>query len=182
MSKLSRFALLATVCVVVGVVALATMGAFNFASAQPPAKDTAAEPAPPEGQTYTGAKKCSSCHFKQYTAWKKTKHATDAWDKVPEKYQADANCINCHSTGFGQETGFKDVAGTPNLKGTTCEACHGPGSQHEKICSKYKEVKKLSPEQDKEARDSIYKILPGNICARCHASQGHVEHPKYDKE
>lgn len=182
MSKLSQWAYVATVCALVGVGVLTAMGVFNSASAQPPIKDAAADPAPPEGQTYTGAKKCSSCHFKQYTAWKKSKHATDAWDKLPEKYQADPECINCHATGYGQETGFKDAASSPNLKGTSCEACHGPGSEHEKVCKKYKDVKKLSPEQDKEARDSIYRILPGNICSRCHTSQGHKEHPKYDKE
>ena len=182
MAKLSRFVLLAAASVAVGFVVFAVLGAFNSASAQPPVKEEAAEPAPPAGQTYTGAKKCSSCHFKQYTAWKKSKHATDAWDKLPAKYQEDKDCISCHSTGYGQESGFKKVDDTPNLKGTSCEACHGPGSEHEKVCKKYADVKKLSADQEKECRDSIYKILPGNVCARCHASVGHKEHPKYDKE
>ena len=181
MSKLSRFALMAA-STVVGFVVLAMVGVFNSVSAQPPATEQAAEPAPPEGQTYTGGKKCASCHFKQYTTWKKTKHATDAFAKLPEKYQADVNCINCHTTGYGQETGFKDIASTPNLAGTSCEACHGPGSEHDKIAKKFAEKKKLSADEEKVARDSIYKILPGNVCSRCHTSQGHKEHPKYDKE
>ena len=31
-------------------------------------------------------------------------------------------------------------------------------------------------------RGTIYKVMPQNVCIRCHASQGHKEHPKYDKE
>lgn len=148
---------------------------------QPPAVPAEAEPAPPAGQTYTGAKQCSSCHFKQYMAWKKSKHAKDAWDSVPEKYRADPECVKCHATGFGQATGFKDVASTPNLVGTSCEACHGPGSKHEEVCKKYANKKKLDPAEEKEARDSIYKVLPQSACVACHLVQGHKEHPKYDK-
>jgi hypothetical protein len=149
---------------------------------QPPEGPAAAEPAPPAGQTYTGFKKCSACHFKQYMAWKKTKHGKEAWESVPEKYRADPECVKCHATGFGQATGFKDAASTPTLVGTTCEACHGPGSKHEEICKKYENKKKLDPAEEKEARDSIYKVLPQNVCVSCHLVQGHKEHPKYDKQ
>jgi hypothetical protein len=152
-------------------------------NSQPPEpKDAVAEPAPPTGQTYTGAKRCSSCHFKQYMTWKKTKHAKEAWESMAAKYRTSAECLPCHATGYGEPTGFKDEASTPNLVGTTCEACHGPGSKHEEACKPYLNKKKLSPEEDKIARDSIYKILPRNVCASCHLAQGHKEHPKYDKE
>jgi hypothetical protein len=151
-------------------------------NSQPPEpKDAAAEPAPPAGQTYTGVKRCSSCHFKQYVSWKKTKHAKEAWESVTAKYRSSAECIVCHTTGYGEPTGFKDEASSSNLTGTTCEACHGPGSKHEEACKPYLNKKKLSPEEDKIARDSIYKVRPGNVCATCHLSQGHKEHPKYDK-
>jgi len=182
MSKLSRGlftgAFLAVICLAVA----AFMSTPTSAPAQPPATEQAAEPAAPEGQSYTGSKQCSSCHFKQYMSWKKSKHATDAFGKLAEKYKTDATCLPCHTTGYGQATGFKDAATTPNLAGTTCEACHGPGSEHEKICKEYANKKKLTAEEEKKARDSIYKILPGNVCSRCHASQGHKDHPKYDKE
>ena len=97
---------------------------------QPPAEPAGPAVTPPADQTYTGAKACTACHFKQSMAWKKTKHDTDAFAKLPAKYKADASCLICHSTGFGAATGFKDEASTPNLAGTTCEACHGPGSKH----------------------------------------------------
>lgn len=170
-----------------GVVVVSAFGlglALFFPLAQvqsQPAESATAEPAAPTGQSYTGAKQCSSCHFKQYMAWKKSKHAKDAWDAMPEKYRTDPECLKCHATGFGQATGFKDAASTPNLTGTSCEACHGPGSKHEEVCKKYANKKKLDPAEEKEARDSIYRVLPQNVCVSCHLVQGHKEHPKYDK-
>lgn len=179
MSKLSRGLLIGAVSVIACVVWIAL--ASNVCSQPPEVFTPAVEPAPPANQTYTGAKACSSCHFKQFMSWKKTKHATDAWGKITAKYQADPACLKCHATGYGQATGFKDIASSANLAGTTCEACHGPGSEHDKIAKKYANKKKLDPAEEKEARDSIYKVLPGNVCAGCHAAQGHKDHPKYDK-
>jgi len=150
---------------------------------QPPEpKDAVPEPAPPTGQTYTGVKKCSACHFKQYTSWKKTKHAKEAWESVPAKYRTSAECLPCHATGYGEPTGFKDEKSTPALIGTTCEACHGPGSKHDEACKPFLNKKKLEPAEEKIARDSIYKTPPRNLCEACHTSKGHKEHPKYDKQ
>lgn len=132
-----------------------------------------AEPPAPDGQTYTGAKECAACHFKQFMAWKKTKHAK-TFDLLPEQYQADPECVNCHSTGFGEPTGFKDIATTPALAGTGCETCHGPGSKHAEICQGFGK-EKLNEEQEKIARDSIWKMTPKNVCVACHATQGHQE-------
>ena len=112
--------------------------------------------------------------------WKKTKHAKEAWESVPAKYRTSAECLACHATGYGKPTGFKDEASTPNLMGTTCEACHGPGSKHEEACKPFLNKKTLRPAEEKIARDSIYKVLPRNVCVACHTSKGHKEHPKYD--
>ncbi len=182
MSTLSRGLFTGALVAAISLAVAAFMSSPVSAPAQPPPAGGAAEPAPPEGQTYTGVKACSSCHFKQYMSWKKTKHYTDSYAKVPKKYKTDATCLPCHSTGYGQPSGFKDEATTPNLTGTTCEACHGPGSEHEKVCKAYANKKKLAPDEEKKARDSIYMIVPGNVCERCHATQGHKEHPKYEKE
>jgi len=128
------------------------------------------EPAPPEGQTYTGVKRCASCHFEQYMSWKKTKHA-QAFDVLTPKYQKDEKCLKCHTTGLGEPTGYKD--GETALAGVTCENCHGPGSKHEEVSQPFAKVKKLTPEQEKLVRDSIWKILPKNVCIECHTVQGH---------
>ena len=101
--------------VTVGVVAIAvallyilwTLGSRPEAMAQ----DTSLKPLekPPEGQTYTGSKQCAACHFDQYLVWRKTKHAK-AFDILPAKYRDDANCLKCHTTGFGEPTGYKDAS------------------------------------------------------------------------
>ena len=146
---------------------------------QPPdSKDFAPEPAPPAGQTYIGVKRCLSCHPKQCATWQKTKHARKAWEIAPERKWVPAECFPCHATGYGQPTGFKDPESTPELGGVTCEACHGPGSNHEEICHPYIDKQKLDPAEEKIARDSIYKVPPRNVCAACHVGKiGHRSQP-----
>jgi hypothetical protein len=171
--------------VLVGLATVLTLTACGIlvqsVRSQPPAEPAGPAVSPPADQTYTGAKACSACHFKQYMSWKKTKHATDAFAKLPAKYKTDAACLICHSTGYGAASGFKDEASTATLAGTTCEACHGPGSAHAATAKKFAN-KKLSAEEETAVRGTIYKVLPQNVCMRCHATQVHKEHPKYDKE
>jgi hypothetical protein len=162
--------------------AFAVWGVMAQSSRSQPPAEPVAEVHPPADQTYVGSKACAPCHFKENTTWKKSKHATEAFSKLPAKYQADASCLTCHSTGYGAATGFKDVASTPTLAGTTCEACHGPGSKHVEVAKPLINVKKLSPEQDKLVRGTIYKVMPNNACIRCHTEQSHKPHPAYDKE
>jgi hypothetical protein len=183
MSKLSNAVFVGAVVSVFGLALMMVMSTPSSSSAQPPVAAGPPEPAPPADQTYVGAKRCSSCHLKEYQSWKKTKHFT-AFTDMSQKYQQDASCFPCHVTGYAAKGGY--AAGTAadvlqNLVGVTCEACHGPGSKHEEIAKPLLNVKKLSPEQDKAVRDSIWKVDPSNPCSRCHAAQGHKEHPKYEK-
>ena len=181
MGNWQRVALVGLVSMIVGLVWLATTR--NVQSQPPPEAYTT--PAVPQGQTYIGAKRCSACHFKQYSTWKKSKHGKDAWESVPTKYRGAPECLKCHVTAYGAASGY--AAGTApdvlqNLLGVTCEACHGPGSKHEALCKQYSSKTKLSPEEEKIAKDSIYKFLPQNVCVRCHLVQNHKDHPKYDKQ
>jgi len=131
---------------------------------------------PPENQEFTGAKRCASCHFDQYMSWRKTGHAK-AFDVLTPKYQTDEKCVKCHVTGLGAASGFKDIKTTPALAGVTCEVCHGPGSEHERVSQPFAKVKKLTPEQDKLVRGTIWRIVPQNVCVECHITQGHKESP-----
>ena len=135
-----------------------------------PVRGADAEPAPPEGQTYIGAKRCASCHFEPFMSWKKTGHAK-AFEVLTPKYQKDEKCLKCHTTALGEPTGYKD--GVKVLAGVTCETCHGPGSRHEEVAQPFTTVKNLPPEQEKLVRDSIWRIPPKNICIECHIVQGH---------
>ena len=130
------------------------------------------EPQPPADQQYIGVKKCAACHFDQFLKWRPTKHAK-SFEVLPAKHQADEKCLKCHTTGFGEPTGFKTVADV-DLKGTSCESCHGPGSKHADISKPFANMKP-TPEQEKLARDSIWKMLPKNVCVTCHVVQGHHE-------
>jgi hypothetical protein len=140
-------------------------GAAQLAAAVEP------EPAPPADQQYTGVKACAACHFEQFMSWKSSKHAK-VFDLLPAEYQADKACLPCHTTGFGAATGFTTAAASADLKGATCEVCHGPGSKHAEIAKQFAN-QKLSPEQEKAVRDSIWFVLPKNVCIECHKVQGH---------
>ncbi len=165
------------------VLTLTTCGILvQVVRSQPPAEPAGPAVTPPADQTYAGTKACTACHLKQWMAWKKTKHATDSFAKLPAKYKTDATCLPCHSTGYGAASGFKDETSTPNLAGTTCEACHGPGSKHVEVAKPFISKKTLTAEETASIRGTIYKVLPQNVCMRCHATQVHKEHPKYDKE
>jgi hypothetical protein len=133
----------------------------------------------PEGQSYIGTKKCAACHFNQYMAWRKTEHAK-AFDVLPKKYKEDGECLQCHTTGYDEPTGYKETS-SPDLVGTSCEACHGPGSKHGELATKFGK-KKLTEDEEKTVRGSIHKISPDNACITCHISKAHKKHPDYDKE
>ncbi|MDC0935998.1 cytochrome c family protein [Pirellulales bacterium] len=162
------------------------------------------EATPPKGQHYVGKNTCAACHFDKYRTWKHEKHAL-AFEILPIKYRQDPKCLICHTTGYGESTGYKDVT-TPQLAGITCESCHGPGSEHVKLAQelflgaeaevsleteqKIRNSIELflekqtgeSEEARKQAMDSIYRIRPGNACVQCHTTKAHQAHLYYDKE
>ena len=175
-SRRVRFSVLFIVGLVfLGSIAISALRSGSIALAQEPLKPLAE---PPEDQTYMGSKNCSSCHFDQYLSWRQTKHAK-AFDILPAKYRTDTSCLKCHTTGHGEPTGYKD-ASTAALVGTSCEACHGPGSKHAEISKQFANTK-LTPEQEAYVRSTTHKILPGNACIECHITRADKKHPPYDK-
>jgi mono/diheme cytochrome c family protein len=108
--------------------------------------------------------------------WKKDPHAK-AFETLTAKYQKDATCLKCHTTGYGEATGFKDATTTASLAGVTCESCHGPGSAHEAAAQPLANVKELTPAQEKAVRDSIWLVLPKNVCIECHVTKAHKDNP-----
>jgi len=133
-------------------------------------------------QQYTGVKRCAACHFDEFELWKTLPHAREAFPKLPAKYRDDPDCLKCHVTGYGQPTGFDSVKTTPMLAGITCEACHGPGSEHERIAKEFSHKKTLSPEEERLVLESTTRLVEG-ACIACHTtSGGHKPHPPYDEE
>jgi hypothetical protein len=74
---------------------------------------------------YMGDPSCLSCHQPQHENWKKTGHARAYQTLVREKRESDHTCLPCHTTGFGEVSGFADV-----LENVQCESCHGPRRGH----------------------------------------------------
>ncbi len=121
-----------------------------------------------EAHKYIGAKKCKMCHMKEYKVWEGLKMA-----KAHETLKAENNtrtkkdetqnpeCIKCHVTGFGKG-GYEIGKADPDLLGVQCEACHGPGSDYQKM-----EVMK-----DKEKAIAAGLIIPTEAaCKECHTPE-----------
>jgi hypothetical protein len=86
----------------------------------------------PERSGYGSAAWCARCHEDRMAAWAYDPHAK-AWDALVSRQATDdAECVQCHSTGYGQPGGFAEL--TPSnvrtFKAVQCEACHGPLAAH----------------------------------------------------
>jgi hypothetical protein len=127
---------------------------------------------PPVDQDYVGVHECAECHEKAFESWQKTGHA-HAFKVLTAKYEKDPKCLKCHTTGYGTPTGYKDES-TPDLKGITCESCHGPGSKHVEICESFGD-KELTEAEEDRAKHSIWEMLPKNVCVKCHTRMAHEE-------
>ena len=113
----------------------------------------------PKGAEYVGTNKCRLCHLKEHKTWKVTKHAKN-FDVLKGDEVKNPDCLACHTTGYGLPGGFVSVETTPGLKGTGCEGCHGPGSEHIKAA---KSTPKFPGENKK-----INKVPLNTCCVKCH--------------
>ena len=116
----------------------------------------------PAGAEYVGAATCQACHPKTFEKWSSTKHAAAyaGLQKPRRNREADAECVSCHVTGFGYNTGWVSAERTPFLKGNQCENCHGPSSLHnaEPDNLAYREPMKRTADQ----------VNHGGFCISCH--------------
>lgn len=152
------------------------------------------------GASYVGLKACKKCHLKQYKTWKTTKMArtfevlkpgisSDTKVKLkfdPQKdYTKDAECLECHTTGFGMPGGYKIPEPDDSRvakrarenEGTTCEACHGPGSRYIAI-HKNATKKKRKYTLDELYQAGQYKVDAKN-CMTCHNRRNPTTGPDY---
>ena len=152
-----------------------------------------------KGAKYVGVKSCKMCHFKQYKTWKKTRMAktfevlkpgANAESKAklkfdPQKdYTKDPLCLSCHTTGFGLPGGYKipeagdskAVKAAKENEGTTCEACHGPGSKYIAIHRSIMSKKSYTPQELFQAGQ--YKVGAG-VCTTCHNRRNPMAGPDY---
>ncbi len=153
-----------------------------------------------KGATYIGVKKCKSCHFKQWSSWRKTKMAntfevlkpgvrSEEKTKLkfdPNKdYTKDATCLGCHTSGFGIPGGYivpadGDAEAQKQAKdnaGVTCEGCHGPGSKANEIQEEIKENKR--PYKFAELRAVGFHKAEVRSCTPCHNTSDPGKEPGY---
>ena len=116
---------------------------------------------PQDHQFEGGRTACRRCHIKQYRSWEATPHAT-ALEKLPAESSSDPACLKCHTTGYGEASGFSSVEDKPDLAGVTCESCHGAGSG-------YKDRETM---QDRDAAVAAGLLIPDEAtCTGCHNAE-----------
>ena len=132
---------------------------------------------------FIGAAKCKKCHLKQYRSWEETKmaktfetlkpgvaaEAKTAAGLDPDKdYTRDAECVGCHTTGYGLPTGFVDIDTTPELAGVGCEMCHGAGGTY--IQDEYKSLKNKEYVKSEIVAVGLVDTVSEEQCVSCHNS------------
>ena len=96
------------------------------------AAQTAIKPATDEEVGYASSGACSTCHSKEFAKWVFTDHA-NAWQSlIARNSQDNPECIQCHTTGFGEVGGLGELTDSNirRLKSVQCESCHGPLKGH----------------------------------------------------
>lgn len=109
-----------------------------------------------DSNSYIGSQACQECHQKEFTQWAHSSHATafNTLRAVGREYYPE--CITCHVTGAGYESGYQ--IGNPDRKHLVdvgCETCHGPGKQH--VYTPLKE--------------NIRGQVPEKVCMDCHTPE-----------
>ncbi len=116
----------------------------------------------PTTAAYVGSQACESCHSGEYATWKAGPHA-HAGDTLAKKGKTDqADCLKCHTTGYGRTGGFPaggKLAEHAGLGGVGCESCHGPGGDH---------VQSGDPKKIVSLGDKCDSCVILQICGSCH--------------
>jgi hypothetical protein len=139
-------------------------GAFHAGvlAASTEAEVAAAHAALGQEATYvTGRTGCRRCHLREFNSWRRTPHA-NAYETLPAENRTNPDCVKCHVTGYGRESGFTSIEATPDLANVTCEVCHGPGSLYNT-----EDIMK-----DRDAATAAGLVIPTEkTCVKCHNSE-----------
>jgi peroxiredoxin len=117
----------------------------------------------PTAARHVGSDACRSCHAKEYASWAAGPHAAALAALETKHKSGDANCLKCHTTGFGREGGFQPGAAAlahSDLARVGCESCHGPGGNHVDAPNKIGTIVALG--------DKCDSCVILQICGSCH--------------
>lgn len=84
-----------------------------------------------DAKGYSGEEFCSVCHTQQHDTWSLTNHAYAFSTLAEHGADRDAECVGCHTVGFGKTGGFDLESRQRFLEGVQCENCHGRGGPHQ---------------------------------------------------
>ena len=118
----------------------------------------------PETAAFVGSDACRECHAKEFETWSENPHAHALASLEKKARSSDPNCLECHTTGYGEEGGFPKggaAHASADLARVGCESCHGPGANH--VAKDAKRIGTIVSLGDK--CDSCV-IL--QICGECH--------------
>ena len=151
----------------------------------------------PSGATFVGVDSCKGCHEGEYDVWIESKHSQaykslidgrpDTKGKWIER-NFDPECLSCHVTGWRAQdmqrydSGFlieeladrvKKPSLYKNLKGQQCENCHGPGSRHVDLETRWaKDNKSVKEAVRTSARKAMHVAIQTpksrRLCYSCH--------------
>ena len=118
--------------------------------------------------TFVGRAVCAVCHAAIDAQYSTQNHGLDF--RVVHGDQIDGYggaCAPCHSTGFGEASGFVLGGSTPHLEGIGCEECHGPGSKHAAAPS-HDNINRVPRAEDTcwDCHVPDYKMLRGSVGAK----------------
>ncbi len=103
---------------------------------------------------FAGSQACIECHQTIHDSAMNTRHA-QAFSALQQINQdTNANCLPCHTVGYGVPSGFSSAAATPQLAGVQCENCHGPAGNH------------AANPDDPTARPRVE--IAAQVCGGCH--------------
>ena len=156
------------------IVLVGAVGLFAGASAAAVAEAEALAAAHAfQDASYVGHKDgCRKCHLKEHRSWSRTPHAK-ALDLLEGDDASNPECLECHTTGYGEASGFTSDDDTPELAGVTCESCHGAGSGY-----RDKDVM-----EDHDASVAAGLLMPDEAtCLGCHNDRSPTFSGEFDFE
>ncbi len=109
---------------------------------------------------FIGSLACQNCHKEIFEKWEKTRHAHAFATLVAKREEKNNECLECHTTGYREETGYSASAATAHLVQVGCEACHGRGGFHVRM----------------NGRISNFVKITDTSCLRCHTPK---QSPKF---
>jgi hypothetical protein len=109
---------------------------------------------------YGSTKACGYCHPKAVAQWMTTDHAHAFATLVKAKHDHDPKCLGCHTLGFVQQGGTRDmVMARSQFADVGCEGCHGPSALHVRSIDK---------------RTGTVRVVDPIVCLGCHTPDQNI--------